>query len=85
MKQTTVKVEGMRCGMCEAHVCDTIRKNFDVKKVTASHAENQVVIISEQSLDAEKLVDVISKEGYGVGDIETEDYQKKGLFSFLKH
>ena len=24
--KVTLKVEGMSCGMCEAHVCETIRK-----------------------------------------------------------
>ena len=32
MKKITVKVEGMRCGMCESHVNDLIRRNFNVKK-----------------------------------------------------
>lgn len=26
MLKTTVNVDGMACGMCEAHVCDAIRK-----------------------------------------------------------
>ena len=26
MIKTTMKIEGMMCGMCEAHVCDAIRK-----------------------------------------------------------
>ena len=33
MIQTTVKVSGMACSMCESHVCDTIRNQFQVKKV----------------------------------------------------
>ena len=35
MFKTTVGIEGMMCGMCEAHVNDAIRKAFDVKKVKA--------------------------------------------------
>ena len=31
MIETTVKIDGMMCGMCEAHVCDVIRQKFDVK------------------------------------------------------
>ena len=30
MIQTTVKVSGMACSMCEAHVNDTIRREFSV-------------------------------------------------------
>ncbi len=37
MKKITVKIEGMMCGMCEAHICDTIRKAYpNAKKVKAS-------------------------------------------------
>ena len=36
MKKITVKIDGMACGMCEAHVNDCIRANFAVKKVTSS-------------------------------------------------
>ena len=33
MIKTTLKIDGMMCGMCEAHMNDVIRKNFKVKKV----------------------------------------------------
>ena len=39
MLQTTVKVSGMACSMCEAHVNDTIRRAFSVEKVSSSHAK----------------------------------------------
>ena len=32
MWKYTVEVNGMMCGMCEAHVNDAIRKAFPVKK-----------------------------------------------------
>ena len=41
MYQTTVGVDGMMCGMCEAHVNDAVRKAFPVKKVTSSHGRGQ--------------------------------------------
>ena len=28
MIQTTLKIDGMMCGMCESHMNDVIRKNF---------------------------------------------------------
>ena len=40
MTKTILSIEGMQCGMCEAHVNDAIRNNFAVKKVTSSHAKN---------------------------------------------
>ena len=36
MIQTTVKVSGMACSMCEAHINDTIRTAFPVEKVCRS-------------------------------------------------
>lgn len=34
MVKTTLKIDGMMCGMCESHVNDAIRNAFPVKKVT---------------------------------------------------
>ncbi len=31
MIQTTLKINGMACGMCESHVNDAIRTAFSVK------------------------------------------------------
>lgn len=84
MKKTTLTIDGMRCGMCEAHVCDVIRRNFNVKKVTASHIKNQAVVISDTPLDADQLKKAVSDEGYRVSEITMEEYVKKGLFSFFK-
>lgn len=47
MFQTTVKVSGMACSMCEAHVNDAVRSALPVKKVSSSHSKGEVVIISE--------------------------------------
>ena len=55
MWKYTVEVNGMMCGMCEAHVSDAIRGALPVKKVTASHTKGQAVILSEAPLDEEAL------------------------------
>ena len=39
MYQTTLKIDGMMCGMCESHINDTIRKAAPVKKVTDASSE----------------------------------------------
>ena len=41
MVKTTLGIDGMMCGMCESHMNDAIRNNFDVKKVTSSHSKKQ--------------------------------------------
>lgn len=41
MVKTTLKIDGMMCGMCESHVNDAIRNAFPVKKVTSSHSREK--------------------------------------------
>jgi copper chaperone CopZ len=84
MYKTIAKVDGMRCGMCESHVNDVVRRNFDVKKVNASHAKGEVVIVSEQPVDEQKLRFVVGEQGYAVGTVTSEEYKQKGLFGWLK-
>ncbi len=84
MKRYVVKIDGMMCGMCEAHVSDVIRKNFNVKKVKASHMKKEAEIIAENEIDREQLAAVVASQGYKVKEITEEEYVKKGLFSFLK-
>ena len=84
MIRTILQIDGMMCGHCEAHVNATIRQAFPVKKVESSHTKKETVILSEEPLDEEKLRAVIAQTGYTLGEIRTEPYEKKGLFSFLK-
>lgn len=84
MYKTIAKVDGMRCGMCESHVNDVVRRNFDVKKVNASLAKGEVVIVSEQPVDEQKLRFVVGEQGYAVGTVRSEEYKPKGLFGWLK-
>ena len=84
MQKITLKIDGMMCGMCEAHVSDAIRGALPVKKVTASHTKGQAVILSEAPLDEEALRAVIEPTGYKVLGYASEPYEKKGLFGRLK-
>ena len=81
MLKITIEVEGMRCGMCETHVNDVVRRVEGVKKVTSSHAKDRTEVIAEDGADIERIKEAIEKQGYGVGKIETEPYEKRGLFS----
>ena len=54
MVKITVGIDGMMCGMCEAHINDAIRNNFKVTKVSASHKTNSAEIISETDIPEEK-------------------------------
>ena len=80
MQKITVKVDGMMCGMCEAHVNDAVRKAFPVKKVTSSHSKGETVILTGQDIDEAALRSAIGATGYGVRAVFKEPYEKKGLF-----
>lgn len=84
MVKTVLNIDGMMCQMCESHVNECVRNNFKVKKVSSSHSKNQTVIISQGSLDEESLKNAVEKTGYKVLSIQSEPYEKKGLFSFFK-
>ncbi len=80
MYKTTVKIDGMMCSMCEAHVNDAVRKKLTVKKVTSSHKKGETVIISEGEITKQELSGVIDETGYKVISVTSEPYEKKGLF-----
>ena len=46
MVKITVGIDGMACEMCEAHINETVRNAFPVKKVTSSHTRNETVILA---------------------------------------
>ena len=84
MIETIVKVDGMMCGMCEAHINDAIRSHFQVKKVSSSHSKGQTVIRSQEALDQAQLRQVIDATGYKVLDVVSRPVEKRGLLGHLK-
>ena len=81
MYKVTVKIEGMMCGMCEAHICDEIRRIFpDAKKVRASRSRGEATFPAEEAPDAKKLGKAISDTGYTFVSAAAEPYKKRGLF-----
>ena len=82
MFKTTVTVDGMSCGMCEAHVNDTIRSAFRIKKVTSSFKTGKTEIISEEAISEEALKRALDPTGYKVTGAESEPYEKKGFSLF---
>jgi len=81
MIKTVLEIDGMMCGMCEAHINDAVRREFKVKKVTSSHKKGITEIISEQAPDKERLTAIITELGYKLNGISDEEYKKKGFFS----
>ena len=82
MTKTTLKIDGMMCGMCEAHMNEAIRKAFQVQKVTSSHTKKETEILSETPLDEELLKTVVAATGYTLLDVSSEPYEKKGFSLF---
>ncbi|MCR5720142.1 MAG: cation transporter [Lachnospiraceae bacterium] len=83
MIKTTLKIDGMMCGMCEAHINDVIRKVVpDAKKVKSSHTKGESTFVSEQEPDKEEIIVKVAETGYTVKSVITEPYTKKFLKLF---
>ena len=81
MIKTTLNIDGMMCGMCEAHICDTIRKAVpSAKKVSASKGKRLASFLTEEPVDEESLKAAIDATGYTCLGIDSEPYEKKGWF-----
>lgn len=81
MNKITVKIDGMMCGMCEAHICDTIRRAFPgAKKVSASRKSGEATFLSDGVPDGESLKKAITDTGYTFVSVSSEEYKKRGLF-----
>ena len=83
MVKTTVRISGMMCGMCEAHINDAVRAAFPVKKVRSSHVKGETVILSETPMDRERLRQAISAMGYTVLSFNEETVKKKSLLALF--
>ena len=67
-----LEIHGMKCGMCESHINDIIRKNFEIKSVKSNHHKNLTIIKSKEELDINKIKEVILNTGYELKRIEKE-------------
>ncbi|MBQ7353233.1 MAG: heavy-metal-associated domain-containing protein [Clostridia bacterium] len=64
-------IDGMACGMCEAHINNTVRNEVKVKNVKSSYKKGTTTIIADE-LNEQKLVEAINKTGYKVLSIKKE-------------
>ncbi|MBP5495271.1 MAG: heavy-metal-associated domain-containing protein [Lachnospiraceae bacterium] len=99
MYKIDIEIDGMMCGMCEAHVADVIRKTVnDARKVAVSHTKGTAVFLTEEKPDEDKIKDAIDATGYTVMSMKCDIsmdmcYSQKvikkpeplrfGLFSFM--
>ena len=68
----TMKIEGMMCGHCEAHVTKAVKEAFGVEDVVSSHEKGTTVIHAPEKLDEDKIREVIKEAGYEVTGITQE-------------
>lgn len=81
MIRSCVKIEGMSCGMCEAHICDVIRRTVPAAtKVSASHKKGEAVFLSPEAVEEAALRAAIDETGYRFLSMSAEPYEKRGLF-----
>ena len=81
MYKTTVKIDGMMCGHCEAHVNDAVRAAFDVESVKSSHGEGETTIVAAEALSEDAVRAALKDTGYAVLGVESEPYEKKNPFA----
>lgn len=79
MYKITLQIDGMMCGMCEAHVNDAIRRAFPVKKVTSNHKKKETVILAGQDIPDSRLEAVITQSGYTFLGAAREEDAPRGL------
>ena len=80
MKSVTLTIDGMRCPMCEAHVCDAIRRALpQASKVKANHHKNEATFRVDDGVDYLTVIAPIEATGYHVLN-HKEEPAKKGFF-----
>ena len=72
MVKVTVKVEGMMCGHCEAHVNKAIQAAFGAEDVVSSHENGTTVFSVPEKVDEAKVEEVIKEAGYEFKGITQE-------------
>ncbi len=78
MKHYVMEIDGMACSMCEAHVCGTIHKAFDVKKVKADHRKGTCEADAEE-LNFEEVKKALDPTGYILLSLREEE-KKRSFF-----
>ena len=81
MEKVILKIDGLMCSMCEAHICETIRKVVPAaKKVAASKGKKEASFLTEEAVNPDALKAAIDATGYTCLGVESAPYEKKGWF-----
>ena len=83
MLRYVLTVEGMVCGMCEAHICEAVRKAVPfAKKVSASRSKGEATFLTEEAVDTDALKAAIDATGYTCLGADSAPCEKKGWFGW---
>ena len=83
MIRTTLKIDGMMCGMCEAHINDAVRKALPgAKKLSSSHTRGETVFFTDEMPDDQTIREAIAATGYELKGMRSEPWEKKGWFKW---
>ncbi len=64
--EITLKIEGMMCHHCEAHVKKALEKVDGVEEATANHENGTATVKLSKEVDKRLLEDAITEEGYKI-------------------
>lgn len=64
--ETILKIEGMMCPRCEAHVKKALEEIEGVTEAIASHEKGEAVVKTNKEIPFEELKKVVEEEGYKV-------------------
>ncbi len=84
MIETRLRIDGMMCSMCEAHLNDAVRKAIPVRKVSSSHTKGETVLVTEEAVDEQALRKAVEATGYRVLSVSAAPYEKKGFFGIFR-
>ena len=80
--ETTVQIDGMACGMGEAHVSDALRAKLPGYKISASHSRGTATLIGDTAPDEDTVRAALDGTGSRVQGIESAPHRRRGLFGF---
>ena len=81
MYKIVLNIDGMSCGMCEAHIQDTIRNTVpDAKKVKADRKKKTAVFLTDNVPEEKTIRRAIDKTGYTYEGMSVEEAQEKKDF-----
>ena len=66
----TIKIEGMMCGHCEAHVKKALEAIDGVTEAVASHEKGTAVVTLEQPVEDDVLTKAVEEQDYKVVSVE---------------